>query len=38
LSDPVVVIGAEDVYQPRCDRCWHRERAGLSDPAPSLGA
>jgi thymidine kinase len=27
LDDPVVRIGDEDLYEPRCEDCWDRERA-----------
>jgi thymidine kinase len=28
LDDPVIRVGAEDLYQPRCERCYWRERRG----------
>jgi thymidine kinase len=28
LDDPVIKVGAEDLYQPRCERCYWLERRG----------
>ena len=31
LDDPVVRIGDEELYEPRCEECWHAERVPSDD-------
>jgi thymidine kinase len=28
-ADPTIVLGGEETYQPRCERCYNAERAGI---------
>jgi thymidine kinase len=38
LGEPVVRIGDDELYEPRCDECWVAERVEVpSDPLPRVG-